>query len=214
MPGYAFEYSLTRGEYTAYLWYWWRRRPWYQRIVYRALAVVLVAVCVLPIWGDMTATQGILYPFQTFLWMFVCLVPAAFLVFFERLLIWWYTRQQMRGKDKVCDPQNISIDATGIESRSPLSATKVQWRTASGLIEDKEAVYLMLDEFGAVVLPYRVIREHGLDPAHVLRDLRVWRSQAPSRESKCPKCGYDLKALTVQGCPECGWARIGGDEGS
>lgn len=54
----------------------------------------------------------------------------------------------------------------------------------------------------AIATPFIMI------PAGVLciyagRELRRHRT-IPNR---CPECGYDLRAMTTAGCPECGWNR-------
>lgn len=46
-------------------------------------------------------------------------------------------------------------------------------------------------------------------PVLIIYSLFWIRSLVRIRRGCCPRCGYNLAALTTSGCPECGWRRAG-----
>ncbi len=208
MPGYEFEFVLTPRE----VWDFHLNRRGGSRLARWVLRTV--AACVFGgLFGrqahiEFTDSIGPNSFVAGVLWATMAVLVVSLFIFGDRLSYLFAIRRVRQDHREFLEPQVVAISNGGVSHRLSLSSSEFEWQAIHDITETDKAIYLKIDKFAALVLPTRVIRELGYQPEEVLKNMRAWRATEPSRELRCPKCNYSFEGLAVQGCPECGWARL------
>jgi hypothetical protein len=109
----------------------------------------------------------------------------------------------------------VAADDAGVHIRSPDREFQLSWRAVA---PSAVADYVLLGHAGndATIVPFRAFESPDAARAFLAQALR-WReaAQVPHAERLatyladrddivCPRCGYNLRGVRIEACPECG----------
>ncbi|MCZ6834817.1 MAG: YcxB family protein [Planctomycetota bacterium] len=214
MTDYTFKYTISVEEFKAFQTYWKNNQSFFRRSIFWIFAVIFFIL------GVLVAIDPVLNSIDTFdlvfglFWSFSSFLLSTYFLFRNQLVVHFSIRRLQREGSELFKSQELFLTPEHVESRTALETSQLKWQAIFAFKNNENAFYLFLDKNRAIMLPLRVICDAGYEPENVLRDIKAWRAGAPSREMKCPTCDYELKGISVQGCPECGWAREAEDKKS
>ena len=107
------------------------------------------------------------------------------------------------------EPQEIRLSQEYLTCSAYDGISNLRWHAVAVIDETPAHLFVRIGDNALIIpttrFPSDAARREFISLA------RQYRQQAPSVMAKCPGCGYELKGVLVDGCPECGWRREASD---
>jgi len=177
-----------------------------------SVALGAAAVALLAFWFWNSTGRGLAL-------LFISSCVAAVLIAYALWWDWtWKPRVTRRVQQAVADSPTFAtstacrVTPEGIEAHDELIDAVIRWPAILKIGETSDHCFLFLNSENAYIIPRRAFDSDDAFE-HFISACRRWRSQHPPASGTCPDCGYSLQNLHQDGCPECGWGRVGGGLG-